>query len=143
MQNGNESQPGAPKSTENAVFASGNVDVESGLAPLVPRVIGGRVKEILVREGDVVKADQRLGQLDDADVREKLKIAEQELEVSRARLKDAKDEVERKVKEYEVKMAEAEGALNTSQAQYEIAYGDWTKAKDYRDSHATADGKIL
>jgi multidrug resistance efflux pump len=143
MQNGSESQSAAPKSTENAVFASGNVDVESGLSPLVPRVIGGRVKEILVKEGDVVKAGQRLVQLDDADVREKLKIAEQELEVSRARLKDAKDEVDRKVREYEVKMAEAEGALNTSQAQYEIAYGDWTKAKDYRDSHATADGKIL
>ena len=80
---------------ENSVFAQGNVDVASGLAPLVPRM-PGKVAAILVKEGDAVQKGQTLVQLDDQQQREELKIAEQGLQVSRAKLKGAKDAADKK-----------------------------------------------
>src|SRR5205814_2245603 len=78
MQQGDESQPTAAKSGENAVFASGSVDVESGLAVLVPNVLAGKVSAILVKEGQPVTKGQPLVQLDDQQQRKQLEISKKE-----------------------------------------------------------------
>src|SRR5947199_215132 len=115
---------------ENSVFAQGNVDVASGLAPLVPRM-PGKVAAILVKEGDAVQKGQTLVQLDDQQQREELKIAEQGLQVSRAKLKGAKDAADKKAQEYELELAKAQAAVNTAEIEYKTAYEEWKRAKEY------------
>jgi multidrug resistance efflux pump len=143
MQQGGEAQPSEVKSGENSVFASGNVDVESGLAVLVPNVLAGKVSAILVKEGQRVTKNQPLVQLDDQQPRQRLEIARKELDVSRARLNDAKDLADKKVKEYELEMTKAQGEYEIAHAQYNLAYDELTRAKEYRDKNATVDGKAM
>src|SRR5262245_13404300 len=142
MQQGGEPQQVA-RSSESAVYASGNVDVESGLAVLVPRGIAGRVSAIHVKEGNVVKKDQPLVQLDDQYQRKQLKIAEQALEASRAHLKDAKDLADKKVKEYELDLERAKGVLNTADIQYRSAFDDYQRAKKYEKEGTDAGAKAM
>ncbi len=142
MQQGGESPSGVTKAGENSIHASGNVDVESGLAPLVPSV-PGKVMAVLAKEGQAVKKGQPLVQLDDQRQREELKIAEQALQVSRANLRDAKDAAEKKVKEYELALERAQAEFDAAQVQYKTAYDDYKRAEKYEREGTDAGAKVL
>jgi multidrug resistance efflux pump len=135
QQGGNESSSqGQTTVTENSVYASGNVDVESGLAVLIPDVLGGKVKTILVKEKQSVKKGQLLVQLEDQQQRKQLEIAEQALAVKRAALKDAKEAANRQVKEYELKVLEQTRLLEQAQIAHQAARDVFHDAQKYKEN---------
>jgi multidrug resistance efflux pump len=140
MQNGGAPADVTPgRAGGDTIAASGSFDVDSGLSNLVPRGLPGRVKAVLVKETDAVKAGQPLVQLDDQRVRDQLQIAEQAVKVGRARLHDAKIAADQKVREYDLEVSRAEAAVENAKAAYTLAYDTWQSAKKLREINAGGD----
>jgi len=72
----------------------GKVDAEN-ISYITPRGMGGQVKQIFVKEGDVVRKGQLLLQLDDAIMKQSLVAAKQQLEGIKTQLAYAKNIYER------------------------------------------------
>jgi len=72
----------------------GRVDAED-ISYISPRGMGGQVKELYIKEGDVVKKGQLLLRLDDAIMRQSLVAARQQIEGIKTQLKFSKDVFER------------------------------------------------
>jgi len=75
----------------------GRIDAEN-ISYISPRGMGGQVKELFVREGDVVKKGQLLLKLDDAIMKQSISAARQQLEGIRTQLNFAKDVYDRQNK---------------------------------------------
>lgn len=72
----------------------GRIDAEN-ISYITPRGMGGQVKQIFIKEGDVVKKGQLLLKLDDAVMRQSLSAARQQLEGIKTQLAYAKNLYER------------------------------------------------
>ncbi len=72
----------------------GRIDAEN-ISYISPRGMGGQVKQIFVKEGDVVRKGQLLLQLDDAIMKQSLVAAKQQLEGIKTQLAYAKNIYER------------------------------------------------
>ncbi len=75
----------------------GRVDAEN-ISYISPRGMGGQVKEIFVKEGDLVKKGQLLLKLDDVIMRQSISAARQQLEGIKTQLNFAKDVYDRQNK---------------------------------------------
>ena len=106
----------AAKSKVDAVSAEGNV-VPKSASDLAFRT-GGRVIEVLVSEGDVVKQGQPLVRLQDDELKITIAQAQAALDLTRANLA----QIEQGARPEEI--AAAEGALRATQAQLGAAVAD-------------------
>jgi HlyD family secretion protein len=104
------------KSKEDVVSAEGNV-VPQSASDLAFRT-GGRVIEVLVTEGDVVKPGQPLIRLQDDELKATIAQAQAALDLARANLV----QIEQGARPEEI--AAAEGALRAAQAQLGAAAAD-------------------
>ena len=75
----------------------GRVDAEN-ISYISPRGMGGQVKELYVKEGDIVKKGQLLLKLDDAIMKQSITAARQQLEGIKTQLNFAKDVYDRQNK---------------------------------------------
>jgi len=75
----------------------GRVDAEN-ISYISPRGMGGQVKELFIKEGDVVKKGQLLLKLDDAIMKQSISAARQQLEGIKTQLNFAKDVYDRQNK---------------------------------------------
>lgn len=74
---------------DHSIDLRGRVDAEN-ISYVAPRGMGGQVKDIFVKEGDVVKKGQLLLKLDDAIMRQSIIAARQQLEGLKTQLTLAK-----------------------------------------------------
>lgn len=89
--------PVAVQKFDHYIDLRGRIDAEN-ISYISPRGMGGQVKEIFVREGDVVKKGQLLLKLDDAIMKQSLSAARQQLEGIKTQLNFAKDVYDRQNK---------------------------------------------
>jgi HlyD family secretion protein len=116
--------PAAPAAP--AVQASGQTIAEAKVVPVRSAVLslstGGTIAEVLVKEGDQVKAGQVIARLDDADLKLNLEQAQVDLKQaqadSQALLRGATPE----------QIAAAKAQIAHAQGQYQQAAGSVTKA---------------
>jgi multidrug resistance efflux pump len=95
------------------------------LVPPVP----GKVKEILVKEGEPVKKDQVLVRLEDQEARDQLRVAEQELVVAKAKLDDSRKATANLVNEHELKVLSAQNQLNRATFAHSSALDNYEYAR--------------
>jgi multidrug resistance efflux pump len=119
-----EQSTGVDTPPSETVFCGGQVDVRSGLAGLVPTV-PGKVKEILVREGEVVKAGQVLVRLDDEATRNQLAIAQKGLDTAKAKLENARQQPFL----HQLEVTKQEAVVETSQGAYKLAQNQFAAAQ--------------
>jgi RND family efflux transporter MFP subunit len=86
--------PVAVQKFSHFIDLRGRVDAED-ISYISPRGMGGQVKELYIKEGDVVKKGQLLLRLDDAIMRQSLVAARQQIEGIKTQLKFSKDVFER------------------------------------------------
>lgn len=86
--------PVAVQKFSHFIDLRGRVDAED-ISYISPRGMGGQVKELYIKEGDVVKKGQLLLRLDDAVMRQSLVAARQQIEGIKTQLKFSKDVFER------------------------------------------------
>jgi len=86
--------PVAVQKFSHFIDLRGRVDAED-ISYISPRGMGGQVKELYIKEGDVVKKGQLLLRLDDAIMRQSLVAARQQIEGIKTQLKFSKDVYER------------------------------------------------
>jgi hypothetical protein len=86
--------PVAVEKFSHFIDLRGRVDAED-ISYISPRGMGGQVKELYIKEGDVVKKGQLLLRLDDAIMRQSLVAARQQIEGIKTQLKFSKDVFER------------------------------------------------
>jgi len=86
--------PVAVEKFSHFIDLRGRVDAED-ISYISPRGTGGQVKELYIKEGDVVKKGQLLLRLDDAIMRQSLVAARQQIEGIKTQLKFSKDVFER------------------------------------------------
>jgi len=86
--------PVAVEKFSHFIDLRGRVDAED-ISYISPRGTGGQVKELYIKEGDVVKKGQLLLRLDDAIMRQSLVAARQQIEGIKKQLKFSKDVFER------------------------------------------------
>jgi len=104
----------------------GRIDAEN-ISYISPRGMGGQVKEIFVREGDLVKKGQLLLKLDDAIMKQSIAAARQQLEGIKTQLNFAKDVYDRQNKLWqkgigtEVQVISAKTNVETLQNQLKSA----------------------
>lgn len=89
--------PVAVQKFDHYIDLRGRIDAEN-ISYISPRGMGGQVKEIFVREGDVVKKGQLLLKLDDAIMKQSIAAARQQLEGIKTQLNFAKDVYDRQNK---------------------------------------------
>lgn len=91
------------------VAAEGKVEAMPGLEVEVGSELDGKIADFFVEEGDDIRKDELIARLENRDIQAKLREAETELTVAKARLK----EVASGAREEEIKRATAilEGAL--------------------------------
>ncbi len=89
--------PVAVQKFDHYIDLRGRIDAEN-ISYISPRGMGGQVKEIFVREGDVVKKGQLLLKLDDAIMKQSISAARQQLEGIKTQLNFAKDVYDRQNK---------------------------------------------
>ncbi|MBI5409525.1 MAG: HlyD family secretion protein [Nitrospirae bacterium] len=110
-----ESKKDAPRITiKRYVAAEGKVEAMPGFEVEVGSEIDGRIAEFSVDEGDVVTKGQLIATLENRDLEAKLKEAEAELNVAKARLK----EVASGAREEEIKQASAALAAAIADMEY-------------------------
>lgn len=114
---------------EGRVEAMPNFDVEVGSE------LDGRVEEFFVNEGDLVKKGDLIAMLQNSHINAKLKEAETELSVARARLKEVEvgfreEEIERAKAALERATANLEFAKKDLQRHEELFKGGFTTKKD-------------
>lgn len=112
----------------DGLFLSGRIE---GYETDISAKIGGRVAKVSVREGDMVKPDQFLVQIDDSEVRaqlqgtaarvraaqEKLERTRQQLPVLQAQLQQANLTTKQATQESQGRVMQAENALAAARAQ--------------------------
>ncbi|HCF29682.1 MAG TPA: hypothetical protein DEV81_21325, partial [Cyanobacteria bacterium UBA11049] len=117
------------------VFLSGRIE---GYETDISAKIGGRIAEVAVREGDVVKPRQLLVKIDDADLRaqlrgaaarvraaqERLQKARQQLPVLQAQLEQANLTTQQAAQDSQGRVAQAKNALAAARAQLVEAEAD-------------------
>jgi HlyD family secretion protein len=124
------------------VVLSGRIEADEAA---VSAKIGGRIREITVREGDRVEAGQVIAVLDDEQVRareqqaesaltaaearvrssqQRIAILNEQLRSSRVGVEQSRTESEGRVREAEAGVAQAEAELARSEAAYKIAAFD-------------------
>ncbi len=86
--------PVAVEPFDHYIDLRGKIDAEN-ISFITPRGMGGQVKAIFVKEGDVVKKGQLLLKLDDAIMRQSLAAARQQLEGIKTQLSFARNIYER------------------------------------------------
>jgi HlyD family secretion protein len=110
------------------LFLSGRIE---GYETDVSAKIGGRIDNVTVRQGDMVKLGQMLVQIDDADLRAQLEGAKAQVRASQARLQKARQQLpvlqaqleqanlttQQAKQESQGRVAEAENALAAARAQ--------------------------
>lgn len=108
----------------------------------------GRIREITVREGDVMKAGDVIAVLDDEQIRAREQQAEAALQMAQARLRVSEQQVEvlgEQLRQSELavdqartdaqgKVSEAEGRLATAEAQLAQAVASYAQARWDRDA---------
>jgi len=99
------------------VVAFGHGDVEGGLVSLTPAVVGGRVAELFVTEGESVPAGSVLLRLDDTQARPKVNEARAALDQATAALDRGRILPE----QHRIKVEQAESMVATADAQRTIA----------------------
>jgi RND family efflux transporter MFP subunit len=88
--------------------------------------IGGRLEQLLVNLGDVVKQGQLLAVLDDEEYDQQVEQARAELEVAKASVQEAKSGLDSETREYErvqtlrTKSVASESELDAARARYEV-----------------------
>jgi RND family efflux transporter MFP subunit len=87
-------QPVSASAFTHYIDLRGRVDAED-ISYVTPRGMGGQVKEIFVKEGDVVKKGQMLLKLDDAIMRQSYQAAKKQLEALRTQVAFTKEIYER------------------------------------------------
>ncbi len=112
----------------NGLFVSGRIE---GYETDVSAKTGGKIAQVAVRQGDVVKPGQFLVQIDDADLRAQLRGAEakvrsaqeslkryrQQLPILEAQLQEANLTTQQVQQESQGKVSEAENSLAAARAQ--------------------------
>ena len=89
--------PVAVQQFDHYIDLRGRIDAEN-ISYISPRGMGGQVKELFVKEGDVVKKGQLLLKLDDAIMRQSIAASRQQLEGIKTQLNFAKDVYDRQNK---------------------------------------------
>ncbi|MBD2776134.1 HlyD family secretion protein [Iningainema tapete] len=124
----------------DGLFLSGRIE---GYETDISAKIGGRVTNVAVREGDVVKPNQPLVQIDDSELRaqlqgaaarvkaaqERLERARQQLPVLEAQLQQANLITQQAYQESQGRVLEAENAVATTRAQLAEARESLSLAK--------------
>jgi multidrug resistance efflux pump len=95
------------------VIAFGHVDVEGRIKELPFTVPGGRVTEVLVKEGESVPAGAVLARLDDTLARKKIDEAQAGLAAARAELDRGRSLPE----QHRIKLEQAQSAIEAAEAQ--------------------------
>lgn len=107
--------PATEAISKRYVAAEGKIEAMPGLDVEVGSDLTGRIERFFVKEGDWVEKDVEIARLENKDIRAKLKEAEGELAVARAKLK----EVASGSREEEIRRATA--ALEGATADMELA----------------------
>ena len=89
--------PVAVQKFDHYIDLRGRIDAEN-ISYISPRGMGGQVKELFIKEGDVVKKGQLLLKLDDAIMKQSISAARQQLEGIKTQLNFAKDVYDRQNK---------------------------------------------
>lgn len=87
-------QPVSASAFTHFIDLRGRVDAED-ISYVTPRGMGGQVKDVFVKEGDVVKKGQVLLKLDDAIMRQSYQAAKKQLEALRTQVSFTKEIYER------------------------------------------------
>lgn len=137
------------------LFLSGRIE---GYETDISAKIGGRIADVYVREGDVVKPNQLLVQINDAEVRaqlrrsaarvraaqERLEKARQQMPVLQAQLQQAKLTTQQAGQESQGRVLEAENALAAARFQLAEAQENLTlaAARQRRTSQLFVQGAV-
>lgn len=111
-------QPVAPPpspSAANRIVCHGHFDVDPPAAALGPTV-PGRVKEVFVKDFDVVKKGQRLLTLDDQAVADKIALATVAVSIAEAQLREAEQGLAQHAKGMEEQTAAIQAAMSKAAA---------------------------
>jgi len=127
---GPEEKPTSNTPPDSAyVYCRGYADAPSGLLTPTPgpNIMGmGKVRAILVQDGETVKAGKVLVQLEDRTARDQLAVAQQELQVARAKLANAKEQANN-----DIKIFEQQNVVNRAVANYNAALINLRTAQNY------------
>ncbi len=139
----------------DGLFLSGRIE---GYETDVSAKIGGRIANVAVREGDMVKPDQLLVQIDDSELRaqlqgatarvraaqERLERARQQLPVLQAQLQQANLTTQQANQESKGRVVQAENALAAARSQLVEAQANLklAQAKQRRTSSLYAEGAV-
>ncbi|RUM93206.1 MAG: secretion protein HlyD [Thiomicrospira sp.] len=111
---------------DDVVKVNGRTEADHYLASTK---VSGKILKVLVREGDVVKKDQVLAVLDDAQVRAKVTQAAAAYGAAQARLKAAKTGLKVLKKQVPLQIATAESSVRHSEAVLNSAIENAKQAK--------------
>jgi multidrug resistance efflux pump len=103
--------------TVRPVIAFGYVDLQDGVRSLHPTVPGGRVTEVLVKEGESVPAGAVLLRLDDTQARKKVEEAKAAVDEAKAALHRGQTLPEQHL----IKLGQAQSAIEAAEAQRNAA----------------------
>ena len=107
-------QPPAQAAVRSHVAAEGKIEAMPGFdVDVASGELNGKVKRILVREGDTVSAGQLVAELENEDARARVRAAERELAVARSRRR----ELEAGARKQEIAQAAAALAGATAEAE--------------------------
>jgi HlyD family secretion protein len=135
----------APALPPGVVAVSGRVEGDDSA---IASKTSGRIREITVREGDVVKAGDVIAVLDDEQIRAReqqaeaaaqqaqarLRVSEQQMEVLGEQLRQSQRAVDQARIDAQGKVSEAEGRLATAEAQLAQADASYAQARWDRDA---------
>jgi HlyD family secretion protein len=135
----------APALPPGVVAVSGRVEGDDSA---IASKTSGRIREITVREGDVVKAGDVIAVLDDEQIRAReqqaeaaaqqaqarLRVSEQQMEVLGEQLRQSQLAVDQARIDAQGKVSEAEGRLATAEAQLAQADASYAQARWDRDA---------
>ena len=134
-----------PSEPENVIAVSGRIEGDDAM---VAAKTSGRIREITVREGDLVKAGQVIAVLDDDQIKARVSQAQSAVEQAEARLQRSKQQIgvlqanldqsrmsvnqarldaEGRVSQANAQVAQAEASLAQAEAVYKQA--SWDKEK--------------
>ena len=123
----------APAAPPNVIGVSGRIE---GDEAVVSAKTAGRLREIVVREGDVVKAGQPIAVLDDEQIRAREEQAESTLRQAEARVRSAEQqiavletELEQSRLETDQSRLDAEGGVRQAEAQVAAAEAQLAQAE--------------
>ncbi|MBN1912437.1 MAG: efflux RND transporter periplasmic adaptor subunit [Pirellulales bacterium] len=116
---------------QEGIFAPGRVEGASLEIELRPQ-LAGRIAQINVREGQLVRRDQVLLQLDDAEYRQQVALAAAKLKLAKARLDHLVNGARAEQR------TEAAALLRAKQAELERAELTWNRVQELRQSQTVS-----